>query len=59
MIQISPISDLRNQFDYIENALDAADFDAKNNPARYTHEEVFDSIRERIKRKTLKPLLAY
>lgn len=49
MIQISPISDLRNQFDYIENALDAADFDAKNNPTRYTHEEVFDTIREKIK----------
>lgn len=49
MIQISPISDLRNQFDYIENALDAADFDAKNNPTRYTHEEVFNSIRNKLK----------
>ena len=51
MIQISPISDLRNEFDYIENALDAADFDAKNNPTRYTHDEVFDSIRKKIKSK--------
>ena len=32
-------------------ASDAADFDAKNNPIRYTHEEVFGSIREKIKSK--------
>lgn len=86
MIQIRPISDLRNKFADIEkevahgepivltkngyssmvvmsvktydrltnadieDALDAADFDAKNNPTRYTHEEVFGSIRERIKK---------
>ena len=85
MIQIRPISDLRNKFADIEkevsngepivltkngyssmvvmsietydklanidieDALDAADFDAKNNPTRYTHEEVFNSIREKIK----------
>ena len=35
----------------IEDALDAADFDAKNNPTRYTREEVFGSIREKIKNK--------
>ena len=51
MIQIRPISDLRNKFADIEEILDVADFDAKNNPTRYTHEDVFDSIRENIKRK--------
>lgn len=87
MIQIRPVSDLRNKFADIEKevangepivltkngyssmvvmsietydkltnidieeALDAADFDAKNNPTRYTHEEVFDNLREKIKRK--------
>lgn len=87
MIQIRPVSDLRNKFADIEkevsngepivltkngyssmvvmsvetydrltnadieDALDAADFDAKNNPTRYTREEVFGSIREKIKNK--------
>ena len=87
MIQIRPVSDLRNKFADIEkevsngepivftkngyssmvvmsvetydrltnvdieDALDEADFDAKNNPTRYTREEVFDSIREKIKSK--------
>ena len=87
MIQIRPISDLRNKFADIEkevssggpivltkngyssmvvmsietydkltnidieDALDAADFDAKNNPTRYTREEVFGSIREKIRSK--------
>ena len=59
MIRTKPVLDFKDKFADIEYALDAADFDAKNNPARYTHEEVFDSIREKIKRKTLKPLLAY
>lgn len=49
MIQIRLVSDLKNKFDDIEDALDAADFDAKNNPTRYTHEEVFDSIRNKLK----------
>ena len=51
MINIRPVSDLRNKFADIENALDAADFDAKNNPTRYTHEEIFDSLRNNIKNK--------
>ena len=87
MIQIRPVSDLRNKFADIEkevsngepivltkngyssmvvmsietydkltnidieDALDAADFDAKNNPTRYTREEVFGSIRGKIKNK--------
>ena len=87
MIQIRPVSDLRNKFAdiekevsngepivltkngyssmvvmsvetydkltnvEIENALDKADYDAKNNPTRYTREEVFDSIRKKIKSK--------
>ena len=49
MIQIRQVLDLKNKFANIEDALDAADFDAKNNPARYTHEEVFDSIRNKLK----------
>ena len=87
MIQIRPVSDLRNKFADIEkevsngepivltkngyssmvvmsietydkltnidikDALEAADFDAKNNPTRYTREEVFGSIRGKIKNK--------
>lgn len=87
MLQIRPVSDLRNKFADIEKevsngepiiltkngyssmvvmsidaydkltsvdieeALDVADNDAKNNPVRYTHEEVFDSIRNKIKNK--------
>ena len=51
MIRTKPVSDLNDKFADIEDALDAADFDAKNNPTGYTHEEVFDSIREKIKRK--------
>ena len=87
MLQIRPVSDLRNKFTDIEKelsngepiiltkngyssmvvmsvdaydkltsidieeALDAADYDAKNNPTRYTHEEVFGSIRNKIKNK--------
>ena len=90
MIQIRPVSDLRNKFAdiekevlsgepivltkngyssmvvmsietydkltnvEIENALDEADYDAKNNPTRYTHEEVFGSIRKKIKNKNFK-----
>ncbi|MBR4314230.1 MAG: hypothetical protein IKP66_04900 [Lachnospiraceae bacterium] len=49
MIQIRLVSDLKNKFADIEDALDAADFDAKNNLTRYTHEEVFDSIRNKLK----------
>lgn len=79
MMQIRPISDLRNHFsdiesivnsgepvfltkngygsmvvlsleeysklsDYIESALDEADFLAETDPRRLTHEEVFDNI---------------
>ena len=51
MIRTKPVLDLKSKFADIEDALDAADFDAQNNPTRYTHEEVFDSIREKIKRK--------
>lgn len=49
MIRIKPVSDLNDKFADIEDALDAADFDAKNNPTRYTHEEVFNSIRNKLK----------
>ena len=51
MIQIRPVSNLRNKFADIdiEEALNAADFDAKNNTTRYTHEEVFNSIRKKLK----------
>ena len=87
MIQIRPISDLRNKFSEIETLvaerqtpvfltkngygsmvvmsidmydsltnnieakLDEADLQAKTNPIRYTHEEVFSSIREQIRKR--------
>ena len=35
----------------IESKLDEADLQAKNDPTRYTHEEVFSSIRNQIKAK--------
>lgn len=85
MIQIRPISDLRNKFSEIETLvaerqapvfltkngygsmvvmsidmydsltnnieanLDEADLQAKTDPTRYTHEEVFSSIREQLR----------
>ena len=85
MIQIRPISDLRNKFSEIETLvaerqspvfltkngygsmvvmsidmydsltnnieakLDEADLQAKTDSTRYTHEEVFSSIREQLK----------
>ena len=85
MIQIRPVSDLRNKFSEIETLvaerhapvfltknsygsmvvmsidmydsltnnieakLDEADLQAKTNPTRYTHEEVFSSIREQLR----------
>ena len=86
MIQIRPVSDLRNKFteiesvvkegasvyltkngygsmvvmsletysrltDNVEYALDQADIAAENNPRRMSHEEVFDSIREKLNAK--------
>ncbi len=33
----------------IEAKLDEADFQAKTDPTRYTHEEVFSSIREQLR----------
>ncbi|MBR0032337.1 MAG: type II toxin-antitoxin system Phd/YefM family antitoxin [Treponema sp.] len=35
----------------IESKLDEADLQAKTEPARYTHEEVFSSIRNQIRAK--------
>ncbi len=85
MIQIRPISDLRNKFSEIETLvaerqapvfltkngygsmvvmsidmydsltnnieanLDEADLQAKTDPTRYTHDEVFSSIREQLR----------
>ncbi len=40
--------------DYIEAKLDEADLMAKNDSIRYTHEEVFSSLREKIKPKNSK-----
>lgn len=37
--------------DNIESKLDEADLQAKTNPTRYTHEEVFSSIRNKIRAK--------
>ena len=37
--------------DNIESKLDEADLQAKTDPTRYTHEEVFSSIRNQIKAK--------
>ena len=86
MIQIRPVSDLRNKFteiesvvkegspvyltkngygsmvvmsletysrltDNVEYALDQADIAEENNPRRMSHEEVFDSIREKLNAK--------
>ena len=86
MIQIRPVSDLRNKFteiesvvkegspvyltkngygsmvvmsletysrltDNVEYALDQADIAAENNLRRMSHEEVFDSIREKLNAK--------
>lgn len=51
MIKKQPISDLKKYFANIEGALHSADFDAKNNPTRYTHEEVFNSLQNNIKKK--------
>ena len=35
----------------IEAKLDEADLQAKSDPTRYTHEEVFSSIREQIRKR--------
>ena len=87
MINIRPVSDLRNKYseieslviesnkpvyltkngygtmvllslqqysaltDDIEAKLDEADYLAANNPFRYTHDEVFSAVRERINAK--------
>ena len=37
--------------DNIESKLDEADLQAKTDPTRYTHEEVFSSIRNQIRAK--------
>lgn len=87
MIQIRPVSDLRNNFpaiekavsggepvyltkngygamvvlsletyaqltDSLENALDLADWAALEDNRRYAHQEVFDSLQERLNGKT-------
>lgn len=49
MKNVKPISNFKNKLVDFEKAFDAADFDAKNNPTRYTHEEVFNSIRNKLK----------
>jgi hypothetical protein len=43
--------------DDIEAKLDEADLMAKNDSIRYTHEEVFSSLREKIKPKNEEELL--
>ena len=48
MTQIRPVSDLRNMFSEIESKLDEADLQAKTDSIRYTHEEVFSSVREQF-----------
>lgn len=37
--------------DNIESKFDEADIQAKNDPTRYTHDEVFSSLRNQIKAK--------
>ena len=48
MIQIRPISDLRNKFTDIERSLDVADSQAVYDPTRYSHEDVFKNLRKKI-----------
>jgi hypothetical protein len=46
MIQIRPVSDLRNKFLEIEIKLDEADRASELSDIRYSHEEVFSRLRE-------------
>ena len=61
MINIRPVSDLRNKFTDIEelvkegepvyltkNALDAADYQAEHTDKRLEHEEVFGALRGKL-----------
>ena len=48
MIHIRPVSDLRNKFAEVEHRLDEADHVAEATAKRYTGEEVFARVRERI-----------
>lgn len=56
MLQIKPVSDLRNKFaniekivsDGIERALDQADRVAEESSYRVTHEEGFANLRRRL-----------
>lgn len=51
MIQIRPISDLRNKFTEIENIetkLDEADSQSAESSNRLTHEEVFSELRAKL-----------
>lgn len=43
------ISEIKELTENIENKLDEADFFAKNNPKRMTHEEVFGALRRNVK----------
>lgn len=48
MLNIRPVSDIRNKFNEIEIALDEADFEATNNIKRLTRKDVFTRIRSKI-----------
>lgn len=48
MLNIRPVSDIRNKFNEIEIALDEADFEATNNIKRLTRKDVFTKIKSKI-----------
>lgn len=49
MIQIQPVSTIKNELSEIESKLDEADNEAKNTSKRLTHDEVFNDVREKLK----------
>ena len=51
MINIIPVSDLRNNFTEIEMKLDEADRAAALSEIRYTEDEVFGRVRNRMHEK--------
>lgn len=48
MIQIRPVSDLRNKFSEIEVKLDESDRQAALTHERLSHQTVFDNVRSAI-----------
>lgn len=48
MLNIRPVSDIRNKSDEIEIALDEADLEAKSCTKELTREEVFSKIMKKI-----------